>query len=155
MKRGLGYDFLHVAIDDHSRVVYVEALENEQGETCASFISHAINWFNTQGVAVERVMTDDAMNYRLSRSFQQALSTAGIRHLRTQPYRPQTNGKAERFNQTLLNEWAYDQPYPSNQSRLESLPAWLHDYNWHRLHTEIGAAPASRLPDNNVCVKDT
>lgn len=155
VKRGLGYDFLHVAIDDHSRVVYVEAVENEQGETCASFISRAIDWFNTQGVSVERVMTDNAMNYRPSRSFQQALSAAGIRHLRTQPYRPQTNGKAERFNQTLLNEWAYDEPYLSNQSRLESLPAWLHDYNWHRLHTEVGAAPASRLPVNNVCVKDT
>jgi transposase InsO family protein len=153
-KQGLGYDFLHVAVDDHSRVVYVEALDNEQGDTCAGFISRAIDWFDSQGVSVERVMTDNAWNYRRSRSFQQALSTAGIRHLRTRPYRPQTNGKAERFNQTLLDEWAYDQPYPSNQARLETLALWLHDYNWHRLHTEVGAAPASRLPVNNVCVKD-
>jgi transposase InsO family protein len=155
VQRGMGYDFFHVAIDDHSRVVYVEALDDEQGDTCAGFITRAITWFDSQQVSVERVMTDNAMNYRRSRSFQQALTDAGIRHLRTRPYRPQTNGKAERFNQTLLNEWAYDQPYPSNQARLESLPAWLHDYNWHRLHTEIGAAPASRLPVNNVCMKDT
>ncbi len=149
-KQGLGYDFLHVAVDDHSRVVYVEALEDEQGDTCAGFISRVIDWFASQGVSVQRVMTDNVWNYRLSRSFQQTLSTAGIRHLRTRPYRPQTNGKAERFNQTLLNEWAYDQPYTSNQARLESLPGWLHDHNWHRLHTEIRAAPASRLPINNV-----
>jgi transposase InsO family protein len=100
-------------------------------------------------------MTDNALNYRRSRSFQQALANAGIRHLTTRPYRPQTNGKAERFNKTLLDEWAYDQPYPSNQARLESLTGWLHDYNWHRLHTEVEATPASRLPVNNVCVKDT
>lgn len=155
VQRGMGYDFFHVAVDDHSRVVYVEALGDEKGDTCAGFINRAVGWFTSQGVNVEEVMTDNALNYRRSRSFQQALSDATIRHLRTRPYRPQTNGKAERFNQTLLNEWAYDQPYPSNQARLESLPAWLHDYNWHRLHTEIGAAPASRLPVNNVCKKDS
>ena len=152
--RGFGYDFLHVAVDDHSRVVYLEALSDERGDTCAGFITRAVAWFGDLEVTVERVMTDNAMNYRRSRTFQQALSAAGIRHLRTRPYRPQTNGKAERFNQTLLHEWAYDQPYGSNQQRLDSLPGWLHDYNWHRLHTEVGAAPASRLPLNNVCVKD-
>ncbi len=154
-KQGLGYDFLHVAIDDHSRVVYVEALTNEQGHTCAGFIDRAIRWFRHHGVIIERVMTDNAWNYRHSRSFQQMLTDRGIRHLRTRPYRPQTNGKAERFNQTLLREWAYDQPYTSNQHRLDSLDTWLHDYNWHRLHTEVGAAPATRLPINNVCVKDS
>lgn len=152
--RGLGYDFLHVAIDDHSRVVYVEALADEKGDTCAGFIRRALQWFATHQVVVERVMTDNAFNYRLSHVFQQTLLDAGIRHLRTRPYRPQTNGKAERFNQTLLNEWAYDQPYESNQQRLDSLPSWLHDYNWHRLHTEVNGPPASRLPVNNVCVKD-
>ena len=106
-------------------------------------------------VTVERVMTDNARNYRSSRVFQQALADAGIRHLRTRPYRPQTNGKAERFNQTLLNEWAYDQPYLSNRQRLDALAGWLHDYNWHRLHTEVGAAPADRLPIHHVCVKDS
>jgi len=155
VRRGMGYDFLHVAIDDHSRVVYVEALDDEKGDTCAGFITRAVSWFTTKGVTVERVMTDNAHNYRSSRTFQQALSDAGIRHLRTRPYRPQTNGKAERFNQTLLREWAYDQLYQSNQQRLDSLPPWLHDYNWHRLHTEVGEAPASRLPVNNVCRKDS
>lgn len=153
-KAGLGYDFLHVAVDDHTRVVYLEAHDDERGDTCAGFITRAVAWFGDHEVAVERVMTDNAMNYRRSRTFQQALAAAGIRHLRTRPYRPQTNGKAERFNQTLLNEWAYDQPYGTNQQRLDSLPQWLHDYNWHRLHTELGDAPASRLPINNVCVKD-
>ena len=154
-KQGLGYDFLHVAVDDHSRVAYVEALEDEQGVTCAGFINRAVAWFASHDVTVERVMTDNALNYRRARSFQQVLADAGIRHIRTRPYRPQTNGKAERFNQTLLNEWAYDQPYDSNQQRLDSLPNWLHDYNWHRLHTEVDGPPASRLPINNVCGKDS
>lgn len=153
-KGKLGYDFLHVAIDDHSRVVYLEALGDEKGDTCAGFITRAVTWFGEQDVTVVRVMTDNARNYRTSRVFQQALTDAAIGHLLTRPYRPQTNGKAERFNKTLLDEWAYDQPYGSNQARLDSLPTWLHDYNWHRLHTAVGAAPATRLPVNNVCVKD-
>ena len=151
----LGYDFFHVAVDDHSRVVYVEALADEKGDTCAGFLTRAVAWFAEHEITVASVMTDNARNYRTSRIFQQTLSDAGIRHLLTRPYRPQSNGKAERFNQTLLNEWAYDQPYPSNQHRLDSLPDWIHHYNWHRLHTAVGAAPASRLPINNVCGKDT
>lgn len=153
--RGLGYDFFHVAIDDYSRVVYIETHNDEKGQTCAGFITRAITWFAGRGVSVERVMTDNARNYRTSRLFQQALTDAGTRHLLTRPYRPQTNGKAERFNQTLINEWAYDQPYTTNQARLDSLEAWLHDYNWHRYHTAVGAAPATRLPINNLCVKDS
>ncbi len=153
-KQGLGYDFLHVAIDDYSRVVYVEALPDETGRTCARFITQAVAWFATQGITVQRVMTDNALNYRRSTAFHNALTGAGIRHLRTRPYRPRTNGKVERFNQTLRNEWAYDQPYESNQQRLDSLPRWLHHYNWHRLHTELDGPPASRLPVNNVCVKN-
>lgn len=154
-RRGLGYDFVHVAVDDYSRVAYAEVHPDEQGDTCAAFIARAIGWFAHEQVTVHRVMTDNALNYRHAQAFQQALAAAGVRHLRTRPYRPQTNGKAERWNQTLLREWAYDRPYTSNQQRLNSLPAWIHDYNWHRLHTEIGGAPASRLPVNNVCAKDT
>ncbi len=152
--RGIGYDFIHVAVDDHSRVAYLEVLDDETGDTCAGFITRAIEWFTDHGVTIERVMTDNAFAYRHSRAFQQALHDTGARHLRTRPYRPQTNGKAERLNQTLLREWAYDQPFESNQQRRDSLPGWLHDYNWHRLHTEIGNAPASRLPVNNLCGKD-
>lgn len=151
----LGYDFVHVAVDDHSRVAYVEALDNERGDTCAGFITRAIDWFGSHDVTVERVMIDNAMNYRLSTAFQTALRNAGARHLRTRPYRPQTNGKAERLNLTLLREWAYDRPFDSNQQRLDSLTDWIHDYNWHRLHTEIGTAPANRLPVNNLCEKDS
>ncbi len=153
--RSLGYDFFHVAVDDHSRVAYVEALHDEKGDTCAGFITRAVAWFATQGVTIERVMTDNARNYRTSRVFQQTLNDTGIRHLRTRPYRPQTNGKAERFNQTLLKEWAYIQGYRTNQQRLDSLPDWLHDYNWHRLHTAVNGPPATRLPVNNLCVKDS
>lgn len=153
-KQGLGYDFLHIAIDDHTRIAYIEAHCDERGETCAGFITRAAAWFANHDVSVERVMTDNARNYRTSRLFQQALAETGIRHLLTRPYRPQTNGKAERFNQTLITEWAYDQPYATNQDRLDSLEPWLHDYNWHRYHTAIDAAPATRLPVNNLCVKD-
>lgn len=154
-KGKLGFDFFHVAIDDHSRVAYIETHLDEKGETCAGFVTRAIAWFARHGVITERVMTDNARNYRTSRLFQDALADAGIRHLLTRPYRPQTNGKAERFNQTLINEWAYDQPYRTNSQRLDSLDAWLHDYNWHRYHTAVGAPPATRLPINNVCMKDT
>lgn len=154
-KRGLGYDFVHVALDDHSRVAYAEALGDEQGDTCAAFLTRALNWFATQGVVVQRVMTDNAMNYRHSRAFQQALTNHRIRHLRTRPYRPQTNGKAERWNQTLTREWAYDRPYTTNQQRLDSLTTWLHHYNWHRPHSAVGGPPAIRLPVNNLCVNDT
>lgn len=151
----IGHDFFHVAVDDRSRVAYIEIHPNEQGATCAGFLTRAVAWFAGHDVTIERVMTDNALNYRRSTVFQQALRDAEIRHIRTRPYRPQTNGKVERFNQTLKNEWAYNQIYQSNQLRLDSLPDWLHDYNWHRLHTEIGGPPATRLPVNNVCVKDS
>lgn len=152
---GIGWDFLHVAVDDHTRVAYIEVHADERGDTCAGFMTRAIDWFATHEVTVERVMTDNALNYRRSAAFQTVLSDGQIRHIRTRPYRPQTNGKAERFNQTLLNEWAYDQPYPSNQARLSTLDAWLHDYNWHRYHTAVDGPPASRLPVNNLCRKDS
>ncbi len=150
-----GHDFFHIAIDDHSRVAYIEVHPNEQGTTCAGFLTRAVEWFASLDVTVERVMTDNAMNYRRSRAFQQAMTDAGIRHLRTRPYRPQTNGKAERFNLTLRDEWAYQTLWTTNQQRLDSLPAWLHHYNYPRLHTGIGSHPANRLPVNNVCMKDS
>jgi transposase InsO family protein len=153
--RGIGYDYFHVAVDDHSRVAYVEVHPDERGDTCAGFLQRAIAWFAARGVVIERVMTDNAFAYRHSRAFHTVMTRHQIRHLRTRPYRPQTNGKAERFNQTVLREWAYRQLWTSNQARLDSLPGWLHDYNWHRLHTEIGSAPANRLPVNNLCVKDS
>jgi transposase InsO family protein len=141
----VGYDFLHVAIDDHSRYAFVQTHPNERGDTCAQFLSDALTHFAALGIVVERVMTDNAKNYTLSKKFQAALGDR--RHVLTRPHRPQTNGKAERFNRTLLDEWAYARPYTSNDERLTALTTWLTDYNWHRPHSGIANhPPASRLP---------
>lgn len=147
-RHGLGYDCLHVAIDDRTRLAYVEALGDQRGETAAGFMTRALAWFAGLGVEVERVLTDNGWCYR-SQAFQQVLAQAGAGHRRTRPYRPQTNGKAERFNRTLAAEWSYAQLYPSNQARLQALPGWLHHYNCHRPHTALdGRSPMQLL--NNV-----
>jgi transposase InsO family protein len=143
--RGDGFDFLHVAIDDHSRFAYVEVHADERGDTCAGFLARTIEHFGALGVAVERVMTDNAKNYTWSKAFRAALGDA--RHVTTRPYRPQANGKAERFNRTLLDEWAYLRPYATNAERLQALSDFIEDYNWSRTHSAIGnRPPASRLP---------
>ena len=140
-RKGVGYDYVHAAIDDHSRLAYVEVHSNERGDTCAEFLRRATTFFADHGVRVQRVMTDNARNYVVARSFQAALADAGARHVRIAPYRPQTNGKAERFNRTLLEEWAYVRAYSGNQQRLDLLPRWLHSYNHHRSHTALGGLP--------------
>ena len=140
-----GFDYLHVAIDDHSRFAYVEVHSNEKGETCAGFLERTRAEFARLGVEVERVMTDNARNYTVAKVFQRALGRA--RHLTTRPYRPQTNGKAERFNRTLADEWAYQRAYQTNAERTEALADFLIDYNYERTHSAIGnRPPASRLP---------
>lgn len=140
-----GYDYLHVAIDDHSRIAFVQARPDEKGSTCAAFLLDAFAFFAELGITVERVMTDNAKNYTLSRDFQAALG--GRKHKTTRPYRPQTNGKVERFNRTLTGEWAYARAFASNAERLSTLDDWLIDYNWHRAHSALGnQPPASRLP---------
>lgn len=145
MKRGKGYDYLHVAVDDHSRIAFVQIHPDERGTTCARFITDAFAFFDELGITVERVMTDNAKNYTLSAAFQAALGDR--RHKTTRPYRPQTNGKAERFNRTLLEEWAYDRVFTSNDERAGTLDDWLRDYNWKRAHSSLGNhPPASRLP---------
>jgi transposase InsO family protein len=140
-----GCDYLHVAIDDHSRYVFVQVHRDERGETCASFLADAITHFAKRGVTIERVMTDNAKNYTLSKAF--AAARGDIRHLVTRPYRPQTNGKVERFHRTLLTEWGYARPYANNDERLIALGPWLTDYNFQRPHSAISnRPPASRLP---------
>jgi transposase InsO family protein len=149
----LGYDYLHIAVDDRSRIAYVEAHRDERKETATAFMARAIEWFAEHDITVERVMTDNGSAYR-SLSFRDALQARQIRHLRTRPYRPQTNGKVERFNLTLKNEWAYIRPYTSNQARLDALETFVHDYNHHRGHTaHDGGAPMSLV--NNVPAQHT
>ena len=135
----IGYDYVHSAIDAHSRLAYSEILANEQGVTCAAFWDRAQQFFNDHAITVEAVLTDNARNYTVSQAFRQAL--AGIEHRRIRPRRPQTNGKVERFNRTLLDEWAYVRTYTSNNQRTRALDRFLHTYNHHRGHTALGGDP--------------
>jgi transposase InsO family protein len=144
--RGQGYDYLHVAVDDHSRVAFVQVHPDEQGTTTARFVLDAAAHFAELGMKIERVMTDRHLSYSNSTAFREALQAIGARHLLTARYRPQTNGKAERFIQSMLREWAYRRLYTSNQERLRALPGWLSFYNLRRPHTALdGRPPASRL----------
>lgn len=148
-KRGLGYEFIHSCVDDHSRLAYSEILADEQGETCAGFLRRAGAFFAAHGITVERVLTDNAFAYRHSKAFRAALGELGVRQAFTRPHHPQTNGKVERFNRILLEEWAYVRPYTGNEQRARLLPAWLHLYNHHRSHTALGGrSPIERV--NNL-----
>ena len=154
---GRGWDFLHVCVDDASRLAYTELLPSERKEDTTAFLQRALDWLNRHGVAVERVMTDNGSAYR-SRLFASALSRAGARHVRTRPYTPRTNGKAERFIQSALREWAYGWTYQNSAHRTDALSSWQHHYNWHRTHSGIGGtAPMSRLPKsrNNLLTVHT
>lgn len=148
-KQRMGYDYLHVAIDDASRLAYVQALPNERGDTAVAFLRAANAFFLSRGVRVERVLTDNGSAY-VSSAFRSAIVELGMRHKRTRPRRPQTNGKAERFNRTLAEEWAYARAYISNQARLDILPRWLYRYNVRRPHTALGGLSPLDVV-NNVC----
>jgi transposase InsO family protein len=141
----VGWGYVHVCIDDHSRFVPVETLDDETGDTCARFLARAVIAFGRHGVTVRRVMTDNGTGYR-SHLLRQAREALGLRHLLTRPYTPKTNAKAERFIKTLLEGWAYAVPYRSSANRRRELPRWLRRYNHRRPHSAIGRQPpAARL----------
>ena len=144
---GRGYGFIHSAVDDHSRLAYSEILPDETGPTAAAFWQRAQAFFAGYGITVRRVLTDNGACYR-SRIWHHTLAEAGIIHKRTRPYRPQTNGKVERFHRTLLLEWAYARPYPSETARRRAFPRWLHIYNHHRPHTALGGKPPATRVTN-------
>jgi len=144
--RGIGYDYLHVAIDDHTRLAYVEALPDERDTTSAQFLHRAVAWFRTQGVTVLRILTDNALVYRRGQNWAAVCVALGIRRRFIKPGCPWTNGKAERFNRTLLTEFAYARPWTSNTDRLAALDNWVHHYNTRRAHSALsGRPPATRL----------
>ena len=141
----VGWDFLHVCVDDATRLAYVEVLPDERATTAVAFLKRAVAWFAERGVEVERVMSDNGSCYRSS-DHARACRELGLRHLRTRPYRPRTNGKAERFIQTLQNEWAYARIYASSTERADHLAAWLNHYNYRRPHGSLShRPPAARL----------
>jgi transposase InsO family protein len=143
--RGVGWEFVHVCIDDHSRVAFSQIHPDETKESAVPFLKAAVAYYASLGVAVSRVMTDNGSCYK-SHAFRDACRVLGLKHIRTKPYTPKTNGKAERFIQTSLREWAYAQTYDSSDHRADQLPAWLHRYNWHRPHGGIKSqTPISRL----------
>jgi transposase InsO family protein len=139
--RSPGYDYIHAAIDDHSRLAYAEVLADEQAATCAGFLRRAGAFFAAHNISIQRILTDNAMAYRRSGQVRAAVAELGAVQRFTRPYRPQTNGKVERFNRTLLAEWAYLRPYGHNQERTAALDSWLHLYNHHRAHTALGGHP--------------
>jgi transposase InsO family protein len=138
--RGIGWEHLHVAIDDASRLAYTELLADERKESATAFLSRALAWFAGHGVAVERVMSDNGSAYR-SKLFAQSMAAHGLRHIRTKPYSPKTNGKAERFIQTSLREWAYANPFNTSQERAAAMLPWIADYNLSRPHSALGGQP--------------
>jgi transposase InsO family protein len=152
--RGAGWDYLHVVVDDHSRLAYVELHPREDAHTNSATLERALCWFRELGLETEAVMTDNALVYRRSRAFKAVIDRAGLRHIRTPSYTPRWNGKAERFIQTLQNEWAYAHSYQSSTARARSLPSFIRYYNRRRPHTSLGdRPPISRV--HNLCGQDT
>jgi transposase InsO family protein len=150
--RGAGWDFVHVAIDDASRIAFSRILPDERGESVAAFLSAALAFYKALGITVRRIMTDNGSGY-VSKIFRKACAEAGLRHIRTRPYTPRTNGKAERFIQTALREWAYAASYSTSNERASELPRWLLEYNCYRNHSALqNKPPISRIemPVNNV-----
>ena len=148
--RGAGWEYVHVAIDDHSRVAFSAIQPDERAESACAFLIQAVKYYRSLGIRFERVLTDNGPCYT-SRAFRRLCKQMGIKHIRTRPYTPRTNGKAERFIQTALREWAYARSYGDSKQRAAHLPYWVHNYNWHRPHASLDyKPPISRLALNNV-----
>ena len=151
-RRGVGWEYVHVCIDDHSRIAFAKIMHDEKKRSAIAFLKQALAYYSSLGMKIERVMTDNGSCYK-SFAFQAACKRLGLRHVRTRPYTTKTNGKAERFIQTSLREWAYAKAYENSRQREHQLPTWLHRYNWHRPHAGIGdKTPISRLgtTENNL-----
>jgi transposase InsO family protein len=138
--RGAGWEYVHVCVDDHSRIAFVEVMPDERKESAVAFLKAAVRYYARLGLRIERVMTDNGSCY-ISKAFRKACQKLGLRHIRTRPYTPRTNGKAERFIQTALREWAYAKAYTHSRQRNQELELWLYRYNWHRPHGGIGKVP--------------
>jgi transposase InsO family protein len=149
----VGYQFAHAIVDDHTRLAYVELHDDERADTVTAFTQRAIGWFSRHGIQVHRVMTDNAWSYTHNRSLAELLAASGVRHLTTRPYRPRTNGKVERFHQTMAREWGYGMTYSTDIDRTRALPYWLRHYNERRPHSALGGqAPITRV--RNLCRHD-
>ena len=147
---GIGWEYVHLAIDDHSRVAFGSIEPDERGSSACQALIRTVLYYRGLGVRFERVLTDNGACYR-SRCFRRLVRRLGMRHLRTRPYTPRTNGKAERLVQTSLREWAYARSYDTSEQRAAAFSGWLHQYNWHRPHASLGyKPPISRIPLNNL-----
>jgi transposase InsO family protein len=150
----VGYDYAHAIVDDHSRLAFVELHQDEKAATVTSFVERALAFYESHGITAKRLMTDNGFSYIRNRSLRELLARHGIRHLTTEPYRPRTNGKVERFHQTMAREWAYGLAYRSHHQRNQALPHWLDHYNTRRPHSSLGGRPPiSRV--HNVPGQDT
>ena len=146
----VGYDYIHAIVDDHSRIAFVERHDDETAATVTGFVERALADFAQRGISVRRLMTDNAFAYAKNRSLRELLATQHVRHLTTKPYRPRTNGKVERFHQTMAREWAYGLAYRTHHDRTKALPHLLDHYNTTRPHSSVGdRPPISRV--HNVC----
>ena len=153
--RGIGWEYLHVAIDDRSRLAYTQVLPTERKEDATAFLNSSLAWFNSHGVVVERIMTDNGSAYK-SRLFAAACAQHKVAHKRTRPYTPKTNGKAERFIQSSIREWAYAQPFETSAQRQAAMHPWLHNYNTARPHAALGGKPPiCRIDRDNVFGNDS
>ncbi len=155
--KGIGAEFLHIAIDDHSRLAFTAMYPDQTERSATHFLAAAVAWYDRLGIGIRRVLTDNGPCYKANH-FARTCGRLGLKHRRTRPYTPRTNGKAERFIKTAINEWAYAYTFQNSEDRTASLPAWTHQYNWHRPHASLNQLPPisrARLDDNNLLTHHT